>query len=577
MGRKTITWDEILQSQMEKMTTEQMQPEQQAALQEQITQGMEMVRLDENGKATLVQMLQDYDPNISRPEAGRVAAAFIRNEPSVDYMAPIKTTALPVHRAYFVGVDCFYPAMSRSTSTDENGIPRMVFLEWYTEARLVAEAKQENWDKDFLKDVLDKGPGLAFDPNGYAGGASFQWELNGIDMGMEYNTTALKNAGLYQIATLWYWGVDKNGLPSPYRVILQPYSSTRIGKQDCDPFKHGKMPWILKTRTLKRPLAVSSDGVAGEMLTNQTGRKKLEDAMVSQTELRANPPRVETSEMSSGGGLRPGAVMTISGRYLDKVGAMLMNVPDISAGSIRMLEWLKSEQHSYYLTGPDADPDAKRIRRFVQLAKWCAIYKSIIKLMCMNIQQNVSELTLGSVGGVEVNWIIKGEDLQGELDIVVRCDEGSVDFELAMKKLDAVMKILPLNQQGTLVTDEVLRRALTWIDPDMVRGGISTPQQAQDRIMKDENSRISQMCNGITISWDVQADAPQIRQQVLQDWMNYPPNVQRVQSDQKLSLQFKNEQQWLAFAVSQQVQNPQTGRTGVDAQKMQQQLAQQQQ
>ena len=100
-----------------------------------------------------------------------------------------------------------------------------------------------------------------------------------------------------------------------------------------------------------------------------------------------------------------------------------------------------------------------------------------------------------------------------------------------------------------------------------MRGAISSPEQAQDRIRKDENQRLSDMLNGITLQWNTQADAPELRQQVLQDWLSYPPNQMRLQSDQKLDEQWQNETKWITFAIQQQQQNPMIGRTGVDPKK----------
>ena len=584
-GKKTMKWHDVVEAATSRATAaqggaeeqgepaqshQQEQTEEQgenAELAQKIAAEMELLRTDPQYREVIKDLVLGVDVNISKAEANKVATALCKGEDSVDYYAPVKVTALPVHRAYLPGVDCFYPCLSRATEEDHDGVPRMAFVEWYTEARLRTEAAQDGWDKEFLQDVLEKGAGLAFTFSGDNSITGAGWELNGVDTNMGYNTAALKNAGLYQIVTLWYWGVGDDGLPAPYRAIMHPQASQKVAKNECDPYGTGKMPYLLETRTMKSPRALNASGVSDEMLTNQAGRKKLEDAMIAQTELRANPPRVETTDMSANGGLRPGATITLNSRYLKDASTMLLSVPDISGGSIRMLEWMKSEEDSYYMRGKDTDPNAARLRLRVQLAKWCSFYEKIIGLMCLNIQNQVEEIQLGSVSGVAVNWTIKQEDLQGELDIVVRCDEGSVDFELAMKRLDAVMKLLPLNQNGTLVTDEVLRRALMMIQPDLVRGAISSPEQAQDRIRKDENQRLSDMLNGITLQWNTQADAPELRQQVLQDWLSYPPNQIRLQSDQKLDEQWQNETKWITFAIQQQQQNPMIGRTGVDPKK----------
>ncbi len=302
------------------------------------------------------------------------------------------------------------------------------------------------------------------------------------------------------------------------------------------------------------------------MLTNQLGRKKLEDAMIAQTELRSNPPRLMTME-GGGDGLRPGASLAVNSRFLSGTGGpRFMEVPDISSGSIRMLEWLKSEKDDFYCTGPEADPDARRARVVRVIGKWCAIFEDIIMLMCLNIQQNVDELQLGSVAGVAVNWTVHSEDLQGELDVVVRCDEGSIDPDLAEKKMEMLMKFAAqTDRNGTMPWDQINRQFLQWIYPDFARHS-ATPQQGQERVKADERQRIAQMAANVPLNYDNPADAPQMRQQVLDEWLQVPGTMQAVQSNEILGKQVDRERTWIGFAIEQFQVNPQTGRTGVPPQ-----------
>jgi len=586
-GRKTMQWAEVVASVTDRAISEalantgleELPPEAAQEIALQVAAGLEALRIDPTLKQDLKDYIADIDPALVDPkEITKIQQGFSKGEDAVDYFAPIKVTPLPIHRAHLIGVDCFFPAMSRATEDQMDAIPRMAFVEWYTEARLRTESAQYGWDKDFTADVLKYGAGLALDMNGWnqngvgAVSSASSWELNGYDIGMVYNQNSLRNAGLYQIVTLWFWGVGDDGLPAPFKAILHPIASpTRCGLQECDPFGHGRMPYLLKTRNVKRSLAIGATGVATEMFTNQLGRKKIEDGMISQTELRSNPPMKETTERS--GQISPGARLTVTNRSVGRDGDMFLDVPDISSGSIEMLRWLKSEKDAYYCTGAETDPDAKRSRRYVQISKWCAIYEDIIGLMCLNIQKGSPDLQLGSVGGVAVDWEIKNEDLQGELDVVVRCDEGTIDIDLAKMKLEIVNKlIVPLNNNSELNTGEIMRRALNVVWPEVAGAGISTTAEAADRIKRDENNRISGMCNGVMPDWNKQADGPQVRMAALQEWEQTPGNVERFRADQTLQEFHAQEQAWIQFAIDQQITNPQTGRTGVDSKKVQEKL-----
>ena len=569
-GRKTMAWtdclkqatDEQLQQVSGMQGGEEIQPEQAAMIQEGVVAMLEYMRQDKTQDPAFRMLLGAIDPNMQPVEQTRVIAAFRKGDATVDYFAPVPCTALPVHKAFIPGVDCFYPTMARPNED----VPRMAFVEWFTEARIRTESVQDGWDEKFTEAVLKRGPGLAFDLMAWGATGVTSWELNGIDMAMQYNTEALKNAGLYQLVWLWHWGVGEDGLPAPYRTLLDPMAGNLVGKQECDPYKHGRMPYLLKTRDRKRNLAISSRGVADEMLTNQLGRKKLEDAMIAQTELRSNPPRLMTMD-GGGDGLRPGASLAIASRFLTGAGGpRFMDVPDISGGSIRMLEWLKAEKDDFYCTGPDADPDARRARVVRVIGKWCAIFEDIITLMCLNIQQNVDELQLGSVAGVAVNWTVRSEDLQGELDVVVRCDEGSIDPDLAEKKMENFMKFAAqTDRNGTMPWDYINRKFLSWIDPDFARHAL-TPEDGQERVKKDERQRISEMVSNQPLQYDYPADAPDVRKRVFDEWRGVPGTEQAIQSNEILMKQVGREEEWFAFAKAQFQVNPQTGRTGVPPQ-----------
>jgi len=590
-GRKTMKWDEVVEAaiqqtmgmmkeQMGMMPEDEMPEDMAFQMSQQISDSLDVLRFSPDMMGELQMKIAAVDPALVDPkELKKVAQAFSKGEAEADYFAPIKQTSVPTHRAYLIGVDCFFPAMSRVTQDNEDAVPRMAFVDWYTEARIRTESKQNNWNPKFTEQVLKFGAGLAFDFAGWSGNNTWSggsidgsgWALNGYDMGMSYNTESLRNAGLYQIVTLWFWGVGDDGLPAPFKTILHPVAApNECAYLECDPDKTGKMPYIIKTRNLKRTMILGATGVPNEMFTNQLARKKLEDAIISQTELRAMPPMKETTERS--GNIRPGARLTVSNRHVGKDGDMFLDVPDISGGSLEVLKWLKQEQDDYYLSGGNVDPDAKRSRRFVQLFKWTSFYEQMINLMCLNIQQSGEDINVGSVAGNAVNWKIKNQDLQGEIDVVVRMDEASIDVELAQEKLDFIIKLLPLNTNGTLKNDAIIKHAISVIWPELLASGIDTQADAADRITKDENNRIAQMNAGVQPNWSQQADAPQVRMAALQAWAQLPSNVQKAQIEPAFGKMLETEQQWIKFAIDQQITNPATGRAGVDVGKVNEEL-----
>jgi len=582
-GRKKVSWQELLNAGVQNQIAQEFPPEgpqptveQQGQISDGIDAYLELLRQDPTQNGAFREVLSAYDPLLVGKELTKVASAFRKGTDdryfdaatrTATYFAPVLVGGRPIHKAFVPGIDCFYPVMAEDGETDHESVPRMTFVEQYTAARIDVESKQDNWDPEFTAALLAMGPGTSVDLAswGATGVAMGSWALNGMDAGMvTSNPQALKNAGLWQMMRQYFWGVAEDGLPAPFVALLHPMIDTSVAFVKCDPDGHGRMPWLLKTRTQKRRRAVSAQTVADEMGTNQLGRKKLTDAGVSQTELRSNPPRLTTME-GGGDGLRPGASLAVAARFLTggPGGPRFMEVPDLSSGSMAMLQHLQEEEDSFYLKGEKADPDAKSIRRVVTLFKWCSTFKDILSLMCLNIQHHVDEVTIGSIGDQLIQFTLRNEDLQGDLSIKVKCDEASIDPDMAVEKMSAFMKFAAAaDRNGTLDWDTITRWFVMLTFPDLA-GSMGSPQAAQDRIKADQRNRIAQMVTNVPLKYDQMADAPDMRAEILNEWLQIPGTVQIIQNNQVLQQQVDREQQWLQFARDQQQENPTTGRTGV--------------
>lgn len=575
VGRKNMAWQDVIQTAMkqaQQVTPVDAEPSGDDSAEQEpdmaLMADLQMMRQDKTMDEEFTTLLLATDPLLPAAEAAKVITQFRGSgrTPSADtatYYAPVKDRAVPTHEVFLPGIDCLWPQMSEAGTDQESGVPRMIFFEWYTESRLRVEAAQYDWDKDWLAAVLKAGPGLAFDPGVWGGQGNMTWQLNGFDFGMQYNAASLKNAGLYQVIKMWWQGVSDKGLGAPYRTTLNALISNRVAKHECDPYGTGRMPFFLSTRQRKRRMANASTGVPDEMLTTQLGRKKLTDASISQSELRANPPRIVTQE-GGGNGLRPGASLSVSNKYLATGGPKFMEVPDLSPGSLQMLEVLEKGMNEFYARGAEADPDLKRTARIVQVGKWCGFFEDVLGLMALHIQQGQTEpLNIGAIGDTVVNATVNPEDLQGELNIKVKCSEGSIDPDDADTKMNQIVNILRVaDRNGVLDWDKITRELVMWVDPDLL-SAVASGEQATARARNDQQQRITKMATNIALSYDHPADAPQARSAELAQWLQMPGTQTAVQNSPVLQKQVEREEQWHQFGVKQYQVNPQTGKTGV--------------
>jgi hypothetical protein len=228
-----------------------------------------------------------------------------------------------------------------------------------------------------------------------------------------------------------------------------------------------------------------------------------------------------------------------------------------------MLRWFKMEEDAYYLKGPEADPVLAQARMVRTVGRWCATYEHILEIMCLNIQQGVTELQLGPVAGNEPGWTVTQQDLEGELDVVVRCDEGGLNTDAAVKRLDVFFKYLALaDRYGQAPYEQIFKWFTRLIAPDLT-DSIQPVDVAVDRIKQDERARISQMGTNVPLPYERMADAPQVRLQVLQEWAQYPQTQQWIGQNAMLQEQVQREMEWCQFAIQQTQENAQTGRVGV--------------
>lgn len=558
-GRKFMRFNQILEALADKLWNDS-----QAAggnVTPEMVQELAMLQAEEGlvnsqGELALIPVVQTVDPMISDKEAKQVLKQFRKDRvQEATYFAAIPVPGHPKPRALVPGIDCLFPGVSQSPSET-----RFWEFEWLTRAEVLMRSEREDWDTEWTEQLLNN-PGLVVDWTQI--GVSYSgWELNGMDVGVQLQVQALRDAGMYQIAHLWQWGVDDLGLPSPYHTIVSGHLEG-YACHECDPYATGRMPMLFVRRENKRNLAVSSKGIGHEMLSAQLAEKQTFDALLCQAQLRAAPPLLESMD-GGGDGLRPGARMAMASRFLTGTGGpRFLEVPEVSAGVIRTLEMNRERVDQLYMRGANVDPDAKRARRMRLLNRSCTFYKEMLELMCLNVQNDVDELRIGSVAGQSINTIITAEDLEGELDVTYRCDVSATDLELAQAKIELALKALSFDRSGQANTSVWFREIVGWIDSRLLNAGIMPMDAATEQATKETNALIAQMVAGILVIPDAiskQVGNPELRMQVIQQWAQLPVNQQKLMSDPLLQEQMSKYMQFLQFQEQQYNQNADIGR-----------------
>lgn len=559
VGRKTLSLSDFIAS----MVREGAQMAAEAAVpfgdeEADMIAGEVMLRLyDPDMTDDLVERLRAFDPLMPEDEARKVLAEWRKgNTDDTPYYAPIEEPGLSKPRALIPGVDVIFPALTQNLRDT-----RFWVFEWITEAEVRIRAAAEKWDTDWTEQLL-KTPGLVVEWSQLGIGSYSGWELNGVDLMTQLNLHTLRNAGMYQVANLWQFGVSKAGLPAPYRTLLHG-QIPGYGLHECDPAGTGRMPVLMVRREAKRNIVAASRGISTEMVTHQLVEKQLIDAVSAQAQLRAAPPFLDTMD-GGADGLKPFARLAVSSRMLTQ-GARpgFMEVPDVSPEVIQFLGKLEERRNDFYCRGPNADPDARRARRMRQLNRACGFYKEMLLLLCLNVQSDTDELRLGSVNGVAVNQIITADDLEGELDVTVKCDIAAADLELAEKKIQMIIQVLSLDRNGTADMNRVFRVLMGWIDSNIFTTGIMDLKQATEREKAEIDAIISKVVAGIIVMDDELAKPagnPSLRIDQINQWMSLAENQQIMAQRPMVAEQLQKLIQHYQFQIDQYQKNAAIGR-----------------
>lgn len=510
----------------------------------------------------LITHIQAVDPLMPTQEARRIAVQLQKGTQEVDYFAPEPDHDKPVHEALVPFVDAVWPA----SITSFRKLPRITRFIWMTEAEIRVKAFQEGWDEDWTNAVL-KNPGMCVDITSM--GISQIWALNGTDMGMQnLQPEAFRMSGMYQIAEMWWLGVDKMGLETPYRTLIHSCYTEKVGLNEPDPLGHGRLPFIGVQRTHLRKLVGLSRGVGDEIYTHQLIEERGMDGLVAQGELRNIPPRLVTTE-GGADGLRPGADVAVTNRYASGNGfPRFMEVPDISNGSLEVLKLNRISSNRFYKRGEQAQEDQQNAknRQSAIMGQHASVFKRILELMFLNIQHQVDMLDIGSIAGVPIDLRVTNEDLQGAMDISAKCSMEQMDLELATEKMKAFTSFAAAaDRNGQCNWSRVFQIFSEWIDIDLAQTAIVGLDTATDKARSDENNRITQIMARIPLDYPEgrRPDAVPVRQQALQVWTQNPTVQQILQSDKEIADAFEKERQWLWFDTQQYVTNAAIGRTGV--------------
>lgn len=521
-------------------------PEQIADIQTQATLGYAAaLRDDADGRALGVMLLQAYDPAISESEA-RVALRELAKDDEAIYFVPEDGDGLPVPMALIPWVNFIHPAhLTGGGKADWGCVP-----EWITGPEL--QSANRGYRKSWVKRALDYPNKTLPELLSVSLENVYGWVLNGAGIGLHIDQNYVQqNTPVYLVLHVWRRAIDKDGHMTVFRTVLHPLVDDDYGLHEATGLT--EIPFLIETAE-PTVHAMLSRGVGEIVVAAQNQVIDLMDSEGARGQLGSNPPLKRS--VNEHVPVRPGMQMFIRSAGL-KDATEFLQTPHVDEGSLKLIEIAERFVDNRFFRAENTDPDIKQQQR--QLLAFSALMalQDFYAMLFHVIQVNVDELD-----GQEV-------DLRGRAHVEIEFNVAGLSQDAADKWLDTITKLLSIDPgviDRAAATKDVVRLA----NPVMAKRLIMSDEAAAGKIRADQLDRITRIMNGwkpTQADYPERQSNPQLRLQVMQEYVNDPWNQQRLQAPMNGDAMQIMEQE-MKYLQDQQVQyqqNPMIGRSLVSA------------
>ena len=494
-------------------------------------------------------LLQQMDPTMPESEARRVITQLSRAD-TATYYAPRGAGGLPAVKARIPWVDC-----GHAMDLGPDGKCSWWFLsEWLSEVDLRQRCEQEQCDEEWLKAVLgqpNKGLSELMQLTNLP-----RWLLNGVGLGLSYDTQQNERAPMFQVLTVYRLAVNSAGIPAVYETLVHPLVPDLLGKHELCAV--AELPFIAEARE-SASLMVQSRGIPEIVLTDQLGLKKLKDGITAMAELAAFPPYERA--MGDNQRLAPGVDLPVRRNTgTNGTQSRFLEVPGVDRGALEAMAQSRADVDRLFARGKDMDPDTRRLYLEDMGESAVLSYEELMRLLWLHIQAYVDEVVATRIAGRPVSVRATAEDLEGTADVVMEFSSMAFNQATALELADYVTKLAGLDRSGRIDFGRAVEMITRIFDPVLSENIILPGEAAAAEIEKDEQGVIAAIASGQYITGRV--NSPETRWKVLQNWLANPSTVSALQTNPLTYAALSEHIKGLQQEMVQRGENVFTGQTG---------------
>jgi hypothetical protein len=493
-------------------------------------------------------LFRNFFPNLSKRRINKMLKE-LRKDGTTEISTEKVTKSRPSIRSYELGRDIIFDA----NIFDLQSARAIYCVHHFTPEQLKEKVKTENWDEDFVDEVIENTTG-DHDHNVTQGYAE--------SMGAYMAEAPHAFDGLIKIIVGYRKELDEDGIPVCCMTVFSEQSDGYAKKYILDA-DDGNYPFVAITRENISRRLLDSRGYPELLRSYEYAVKTCMDQRRDSMSLSTNPA-IEHLVGRPPTAVGPGARIPV--RRRGEVG--FMEIPPQTPASMEVEMQLRqlASKMTGRATGADDAVEANIIRQSMinnWLHGWSLVLKKIWALDREYNQSVWFRVTNNSQG---MNIVM--DETASQYDFQLTFNSMNNDEEKVMQKLEKVGQVMAsLDRNGQGRYDVLLRIFLDALDPNLSSQLIAPAQEATTKEIIETSNDIAKISSGQVVNPPQQGTNPQLRLQVLQQWLTGTETIpaddiqMRIQEDEKFRQRIETYQKQLTFMLTQQ-ENARIGQLG---------------
>ena len=502
---------------------------------------------DDEMKDSSLELLQGAFPEISKSRIRKMYKE-LRRDGVTEVPQTEVVTSRPTVRAYELGRDLIVD----SNLQDLQSARAIYTTQYLTPEQLMGKVKTDNYDKDFVEEIIENTTGDY--ENAYDGFSEAL--LTGQNESPDHFD------GLVRLVTAFRKEVDEDGIPICCVTIFSEHGEGYAKKYIMN-VDQGSYPFVCITREQLTRRLFDSRGIPELLRSHSIAVKSEADQRRDAASLMTCPPLEYTI------GRRPekiGAGTQIPVRRRGEVG--WMEVPRFNPASTQVEMDIRNLAAK--MTGratSEADAVEANVLRQSYINNWLHGISQVMRKMWVLDRTYNSQIFFRVSNNAQGQQIVMDETAH-KYDFILTFNSINSDESKVIEKLQAVGQIMSqYDRSGQANYSAFMRTFLDAIDPNLAAQLLMPADEATTRTILETSQDIARISSGQVVDAPTKGANPQLRLQVLQQYIQGTEQIpaedvqQRLQQDEKFRDRLENYQKQLTFQI-QQMENARIGALG---------------